>query len=157
MSTKPEEQQRRASASVLCRIVQQIADLLNASAEFTRAGRVTVLTEDKDDIDTEIEQAVSALGLSATVGGPVFANAQAIVEIAELPVTNRSESGTGATALEQADLAARLLHQARLADGRTLLVTDIARATVLPAPATTGWNVILRLSNVSLNRKVTTT
>lgn len=166
MSTSPAETERRASASVLCDILAQIAAVLAADPDYAAPG-TQILTEDKGDIDTEIANTVGALGICSTVmfsgasgcngpvPGPVFASASYLVEICELAVTNRSQGGR--TCLETAELAARLLHQARLPCGRVLLVTAIDKYPAPPAPADNCCRVILTLSNVSLNRKAQTT
>lgn len=166
MSTQPQETERRASSSVLCDILAQVAGLLQADASYAAPG-VEILTEDKGDIDTEISQKVSALGICTTVmfadargakdamPGPVFSQVLLIVEVAENALTNRSSGGK--TALETAEAAARLLHQGRLPSGRTLLVTDLTKFPTPPEPADVCYHVACKLANVSLNRKVQTT
>jgi hypothetical protein len=166
MSLQPQETERRAASSVLCGILARVADLLRADPAFAAPG-TEIITEDKGDIDTAIAQAVAALGLCATVmladargakeslPGPVFTSVGVVVEISENTLANRASGGR--TALEAAEEAARLLHLARLPDGRTLTVTDLAKFPNPVEPADVCYHVIARLANVSLNRKVKTT
>lgn len=169
MSLNPTEQRRRARVSILHHLLQQVTQTLNSKPEFLCGGKVRAITEDDGDIDTEIATSINSLGLAVSIQliearkasqsmpGPVFGAIQLLVEIAELPITNRDTSGTGKTALEHTELIATILHQARLPDGRTLLVTDIFKFPAPPPPATTAYHVILTLTNVSLNREVHTT
>jgi hypothetical protein len=166
MSTQPQESERRASGSVLCAALEHIKRLLLASPDFACPG-VEVMTEDDGDIDTEIAEKLASLGTlvsvqlvdcraaNETLPGPVFGRVGFVVELAENALLNRSAGGR--TCLENADKAAALLHHARLASGRTLLVTDLAKFPTPPPPATACYHVTCKLSNVSLNRKVQTT
>ena len=166
MSTQPQETARRASESVLCQLLSQVADLLSADPSFAEPG-VEVLTEDKGDIDTEIAARLSSLGICVLVmlsdargakesmPGPVFDHVGLIVEISENALTNRSNGGR--TCLEKAEQAARMLHHGKLASGRTLVVTDIAKWPSPPEPADVCYHIPCKVSNVSLNRKVTST
>ncbi|HPK72454.1 MAG TPA: hypothetical protein PLN93_10990 [Vicinamibacterales bacterium] len=162
MSVNPQETARRAAECCLCDILAQIAAALRADAAIAPPG-VEVVTEDDGDIDTEIARVLGAMGLCITVmlvaarsskpnlPGPVFGEVSYLVEIVENAVMNRSAGGR--TALEEAELAARLLHQLSLADGRRLQVADIVKAPRLPAPATNGYQIPLTIPNVSINRK----
>jgi hypothetical protein len=161
MSLQPQETERRAATSALCDLLAQIAAALAADASFATPG-ITILTEDKGDIDTEITRQLGALGLAVTVmfsgvseakanlPGPVFGVGRFLVEVAENTLTNRGAGG--ATSLEVAEQAARLLHQLPLSSGRVLLVDAIEPFPGVPPPANVCYHVLLRTSQVSINR-----
>ncbi len=166
MSTQPQEIERRRSASAFHALLEDVRDIL-AGAEgcvFSQPG-VKVLTEDDGDIDTEIERTVGAAGLCATVmltsaggasrslPGPVFSDTRMIVEVAELAAANRAEGGTRVTALEAAEQAARLLHQARCASGRMVLVTDIRKYPQPPQPADVCYHVACEAGEIHITRR----
>ena len=162
MSTSPAETERRAASSVLCFLLHEVAAVLLASPEFAAPG-TEILTEDKGDLDTEIAQAIANMGLAVTVmfsaasggrptlAGPVFDSVQLVCEIAENALINRGAGGR--CALETADLAARVLHQADLGHGRRLLVERLAVYPAVPEGASVCYHVDLRLQNISLVRK----
>lgn len=164
MSLQPQETGRRAASSVLCAIMAEAAAALQGDAAFAAPG-VGILTEDKGDIDTEIEQAIAALGLCVvvmfadasdckpTLPGPVFGRVQLVVEVSENATTNRAAGGR--SALEVAEHAARILHQFRMASGRVLLVESVRPFANPPQPATVCYHVSLRTSEVSINRRTT--
>ena len=163
MSLQPQETARRAAASVLCDILAQVAAALSADPAFSTPG-IGILTEDKGDIDTEITKTLNNLGLCVMVmfsgvedgkgnlPGPVFGTGRFLVEVSENTVTNRAAGGV--TALELAEQAGRVLHQFALSSGRVLLVDAIKPYPNAPAPANVCYHVILRTTQVSINRKV---
>lgn len=163
MSTQPTETARRAATSVLCDMLAQIAAALAADNTFATPN-ISIITEDKGDIDTDIINCLAKLGLCCTVlfsgvsegksnlPGPVFGAGRYTVEISEHAATNRS--GGGITALEVAENAARVLHMLALTNGRVLLVDAIQPYPNPPKPANVCYHVILRTSQVSINRPV---
>jgi len=72
------------------------------------------------------------------------------VEVSELAITNRSEDGTGITAIEAAEQAVRILHQNPLPSGRTVAVSSIRRYPAPPSPADNCFHVAINLSNIPL-------
>ena len=163
MSIQPQETERRATASVLCDILAQVAAALAGDPTFSTPG-MSILTEDKGDIDTEITQKLGSLGLAvlvmfsgvseakANLPGPVFGTCRITVEVSENALTNRGAGGV--TSLEVAEQAARVLHQFPLSCGRALLVDAINPYPNPPAPANVCYHVNLRTTQVSINRKV---
>lgn len=166
MSTQPQEIARRIGASVMHTILHEVQGLLLQArgSIFSQPG-ATVLTEDTGDIDTLIESAIGTLGLCTTImlvqardakpnlPGPVFGQCQLIIEIAELALTNRSPSGTGVTALEAAEDAARILHQARCPSGRMLLVSELRKFAQPPPPADNCYHLICNTGEIHLARR----
>jgi hypothetical protein len=166
MSMDPAIQETRASSSVLCAMLNDVARTLKADERYVFSRpECVVITEDDGDIDTKISQILGTLGLCVTVmflkataasgslPGPRFGNASIIAEISELSITNRSESGLQITALEAAEQAALILHQARMPSGRMLLVTDIAKYPQMPEPADNCYHGIITTGEVTLRRK----
>ena len=166
MSLDPATQERRSSTSVLCAMLAEpAAALLDEAGYIFSHPSFTVITEDDGDIDTKIESIIGSLGLCATVmfkkanaasnslPGPCFRNTEIIVEISELSITNRSSGGLQTTALEAAEQAALILHQARMPSGRMLLVTDILKYPQPPPPADNCYHVVIQTGEVTLRRK----
>ena len=165
MSMDPAIQETRKTSSVLCAMMIEIARTLQADNEsvFSRSD-CSVITEDDGDIDTLIAGAVGRIGLCATImfqkasaasktlPGPHFNNAAIVVEISELAITNRSEQGLQITALEAAEQAALILHQARMESGRMTFVTDIIKYPQPPEPADNCYHVIVTTGEVTLRR-----
>ncbi len=165
MSMDPAIQETRKTASVLCAMLIEAARVLRADSGsvFSQEG-CTVITEDEGDIDTLIAGAIGRIGLCATImfqkassasksmPGPCFNNAAIVVEISELAITNRSEQGLQVTALEAAEQAALILHQARMESGRILYVTDIIKYPQPPEPADNCYHVIVTTGEVTLRR-----
>jgi len=158
MSQNPAEQQRRASESALCAALQEVADILKASDTCFSRPDVTVMTEDKGDLDTLITAALERIGLCATVmlrkagnvpknvSSPVFRDLALVVEVCEQAEFNRGKGGTGITALEAAEKAATVLHHATLTSGRKLFVTDLEKYPQPPPPADNCYHLILSTS-----------
>lgn len=166
MSLDPAVQSQRSSGSVLCAMLLDVADTLRSSADTVFANEAcTVLTEDDGDVDTLITKAVGSTGLcvtimfrqaksaSRTLPGPVFAGADLIVEIAELAAMNRADGGLQVSALEAAETAAAVLHQARMPSGRILMVTDILKYPQAPAPADNCYHVVISTGEVTIRRR----
>ena len=166
MSTDPAIQEKRSSTSVLCAMLSETAAALRESVDYVFSHpNFTILTEDEGDIDTKIDRVFDTLGLCAVVmfqkatsaskslPGPCFTNAAIIVEISELSMTNRSTGGLQTTALEAAEQAALILHQARMPSGRMLLVSDILKFPQPPPPADNCYHVVIQTGEVTLRRK----
>jgi hypothetical protein len=140
----------------------EIAAALGSDSDFATPD-LEILTEDKGDIDTEIAQRVTSLGLCVTVmfsgaseikpnlPGPVFGSVRITVEVCENALTNRSNGGR--TSLEVTEQAARILHQKRLESGRVLIAESLQPFPQPPAPANVCYHLILRTSEVSIHRK----
>lgn len=166
MSMDPAIQETRKASSVLCAMMIELARALQADSEsvFSKEG-CSVITEDDGDIDTLIEAAIGRTGLCAAImfqkataaskslPGPCFNNAALVVEISELAITNRSEQGLQVTALEAAEQAALILHQARMPSGRMLTVSDIIKFPQPQPPADNCYHVIIQTGEVTLRRK----
>jgi hypothetical protein len=162
MSVQPQETARRVAESVLCATLEDIRVLLASDATFA-GPTVGIITEDEGDIDTLIESAVLSLGTCCTVmlvaardakrSLPVvsFDSLAVIVEIAEKAVTNRAADGR--TALELAELAARILHQAPISNNRRVTVDSIAKYAVPPKPADVCYHVQVRIGQTTLKPK----
>ena len=166
MSTDPAIQEKRSSTSVLCSMLSEpVAALREAEDYVFSHPNFEIITEDEGDIDTKIDSIMGSLGLCAVVmfqkatsaskslPGPCFTNAAIIVEISELSITNRSVGGLQITALEAAEQAALILHQARMPSGRMLLVTDILKYPQPPPPADNCYHVVIQTGEVTLRRK----
>ena len=165
MSMDPAIQETRKTSSVLCAMMIEVARALQADSEsvFSKEG-CAVITEDDGDIDTLIAGAVGRIGLCATImfqkarsasttlPGPCFNNAAIVVEISELAITNRSENGLQVTALEAAEQAALILHQARMESGRMTFVSDIIKYPQPTEPADNCYHVIVTTGEVTLRR-----
>ena len=155
--------EKSASTSVLSAVLADVADALRHAEDtvFARTD-VPVLAADAGDLDAQIDSALAHLGLCATVllsavkggkasmPGPVFEGAELVVEVCEASPLNRGEEGTGVSALEAAEMAARALHQRKLGSGRIMYVTDIAPYPQPPPPADGCWHVRIRTGEVNL-------
>lgn len=166
MSMDPAIQEQRKNSSVLCAMLMDAADALKGAADTVFANEACmILTEDDGDVDTTIEKAVGSTGLCVTVmfkqaksaskslPGPVFSNADMIVEIAEFSAMNRVQGGLNVTALEAAEAAAAVLHQARMPSGRILMVTDILKYPQPPAAADNCYHVVISTGEVTIRRR----
>ena len=158
--------EKSASTSILCALLADVASALRGAQDSVWAlPDAPVLTADDGDLDKRIDTVLRRLGLCATVmlssasgakpalPGPIFDAAELVVEVCEASALNRGNSGTGVTALEAAEMAARALHQRRLGSGRLLYVTDIVPYPQPPAPADVCWHVRLRTGEVNLLSK----
>lgn len=158
--------EKSASTSVLSAVLADVADALRRAEDtvFARTD-VPVLAADAGDLDAQIDSAMAHLGLCATVllssvtggkpsmPGPIFEGAELVVEVCEASPLNRGEEGTGVSALDAAEMAARALHQKRLGSGRIIYVTDIAPYPQPPLSADVCWHVRLRTGEVNLLSK----
>lgn len=115
MSMRPQERERRKSASQLHGALEGGADRLRSHPYFAA---VAVITQDDGDIDTLIAKKLGSLGIVATVifreaecpapnvPGPSIERLSIIVEVAENTATNKS----GRTCLEVVERVLRRLH-----------------------------------------------
>jgi hypothetical protein len=101
-----------------------IVSLLQADDWFAPAGEnpVTVIAEEKGDVDVQIQTAVKRLGACVLVmmgralcerpniPGPFFDRIEYVLEIAENALLNRGATGTGKTARQIAHRVCRLVH-----------------------------------------------
>ena len=158
--------EKSASTSVLCALLADVASALRGARDTVWAlPDAPVLTADEGDLDARIDAELRRLGLCATVmladvsdakaslPGPVFTSSGLVLEVCEASAINRDAGGTGVSALEAAEMAARALHQRRLGSGRILYVTDMRPFPQPPAPADVCWHVLLKTGEVNLLSK----
>ena len=158
--------EKSSPTSVLAALLADVAATLrHAPGTVFGLPEAPVLTADEGDLDARIETELGKLGLCATVmlskladgkpalPGPVFADAEIVVEICEASPFNRAQGGSGVPAIEAAEQAARALHQKRLGSGRIMYVTDMQPYPQPPPPADVCWHIHVKTGEVNLLSK----